>query len=255
MAAGAEAVALAGPHVRRLISSDSVPAGGFTPGTILLGRYRIIGLLGRGGMGEVYRADDLKLGQAVALKFLPPALAEDPVRRERFFAEVRITRQVSHPNICRVYDIAELEDPISKQPRYFLTMEYIDGEDLASLLQRIGYLSNDKANDIARQLVAGLASAHDRGVLHRDLKPANIILDGQGRPGHRYLHSAGRCRVNSRLGADRPAARAAESVRRRNDSPARRAQRVGHEMMRDAIAVREPGTRNPRASLFAASPT
>jgi serine/threonine-protein kinase len=174
-------VAIAGPHVRRLISSDSVPAGGFTPGTILLGRYRIIGLLGRGGMGEVYRADDLKLGQAVALKFLPPALADDPVRRERFFAEVRITRQVSHPNICRVYDIAELVEPGKTQPRYFLTMEYIDGEDLASLLQRIGYLSNEKALDIARQLVVGLAAAHDRGVLHRDVKPANIMIDGRGR--------------------------------------------------------------------------
>ncbi len=90
----------------RHISSDSVPAGGFTPGTVLIGRYRIIGLLGRGGMGEVYRADDLKLGQAVALKFLPKPLASDPVRRERFFAEVRITRQLAHPNICRVYDIA-----------------------------------------------------------------------------------------------------------------------------------------------------
>jgi hypothetical protein len=87
------------PHVGRIVSSDSVPAGGFTPGTILVDRYRVIGLLGRGGMGEVYRADDLKLGQPVALKFLPPALAEDSVRRERFFAEVRITRQLSHPNI------------------------------------------------------------------------------------------------------------------------------------------------------------
>lgn len=167
IAAAPDAVAVAGPHVRRLISSDSVPAGGFTPGAIILGRYRIIGLLGRGGMGEVYRADDLKLGQAVALKFLPPALAEDPVRRERFFAEVRIARQVSHPNICRVYDIAELEDPASKQPRYFVTMEYIDGEDLASLIQRIGYLSNEKALDLAKQLAAGLAAAHERGVLLR----------------------------------------------------------------------------------------
>ncbi|MBN2317693.1 MAG: zinc-ribbon domain-containing protein [Acidobacteria bacterium] len=87
------------PHVGRIVSSDSVPAGGFTPGTILADRYRVIGLLGRGGMGEVYRADDLKLGQPVALKFLPPALAKDSVRRERFFAEVRITRQLSHPNI------------------------------------------------------------------------------------------------------------------------------------------------------------
>jgi hypothetical protein len=163
------------PHVARIISSDSVPAGGFTPGTILADRYRIIGLLGRGGMGEVYRADDLKLGQPVALKFLPPKLADDPVRRERFFAEVRITRQLSHPNICRVYDIAEIDG------RHFLSMEFIDGEDLASLIKRIGYLSNEKALEIARQLVAGLAAAHERGVLHRDLKPANIMLDGHGR--------------------------------------------------------------------------
>ena len=85
--------------VGRLISSDSLPVGGFTPGMVLAGRYRIIGLIGRGGMGEVYRADDLKLGQPVALKFLPKALADDPVRRERLFAEVRIARQVSHPNI------------------------------------------------------------------------------------------------------------------------------------------------------------
>src|SRR5512136_276002 len=163
------------PHVARIISSDSIPAGGFTPGTVLADRYRVIGLLGRGGMGEVYRADDLKLGQAVALKFLPKALADDPVRRERFYAEVRIARQVSHPNICRVYDIGELDS------RHFLTMEYIDGEDLASLLKRIGRLPGDKAIDVARQLCAGLAAAHDKGVLHRDLKPANVMIDGRGR--------------------------------------------------------------------------
>src|SRR5512136_495284 len=161
--------------VGRLISSDSIPVGGFTPGMILADRYRIIGLLGRGGMGEVYRADDLKLGQPVALKFLPKSLADDPVRRERLFAEVRIARQVSHPNICRVYDIGELEG------RHFLTMEYIDGEDLASLLKRIGSLHGAKALDIAKQLCAGLAAAHDKGVLHRDLKPANVMLDGRGR--------------------------------------------------------------------------
>lgn len=163
------------PPVARIISSDSIPAGGFTPGTILADRYRIIGLLGRGGMGEVYRADDLKLGQPVALKFLPPKFAEDAVRRERFFAEVRITRQLSHPNICRVYDIQEIDG------RHFLSMEFIDGEDLASLIKRIGYLSIEKALEIARQLAAGLAAAHERGVLHRDLKPANIMLDGHGR--------------------------------------------------------------------------
>src|SRR5688572_12490104 len=132
---------------------------------MLADRFRVIGLLGRGGMGEVYRADDLKLGQPVALKFLPPVLATDPVRRERFFAEVRITRQLSHPNICRVYDIEEVD------ALHFLSMEYIDGEDLESLLKRIGHLSTEKALDIARQLIAGLAAAHERGVLHRDLKP------------------------------------------------------------------------------------
>jgi Protein kinase domain len=172
--AAPEAVPVSPQRVGRL-SSDSVPVGGFTPGAIMADRYRIIGLLGRGGMGEVYRADDLKLGQPVALKFLPKALASDPVRRERFFAEVRITRQLAHPNICRVYDIEEFDG------QHFLSMEYIDGEDLASLIKRIGYLSNQKALEITRQLVAGLAAAHDRGVLHRDLKPANIMIDGHGR--------------------------------------------------------------------------
>jgi serine/threonine-protein kinase len=163
------------PAVVRHISSDSIPAGGFTPGMIIVDRYRIIGLLGRGGMGEVYRADDLKLGQPVALKFLPRALATDPVRRERFFAEVRITRQLAHPNICRVYDIAEVDG------QHFLSMEYIDGEDLASLIKRIGHLSNEKALDIFRQLASGLMAAHEKGVLHRDLKPSNIMIDGHGR--------------------------------------------------------------------------
>jgi hypothetical protein len=161
--------------VNRLVSSEAILVGGLTPGSMLAGRYRIIGLLGRGGMGEVYRADDVKLGQTVALKFLPREMSTDAVWRERFFAEVRITRQLSHPNICRVYDVADLDG------RHFLSMEFIDGEDLASLLKRIGHLSNEKALDIARQLAAGLAAAHERGVLHRDLKPANIMIDGHGR--------------------------------------------------------------------------
>jgi serine/threonine-protein kinase len=148
---------------------------GFAPGTLLAERYRIIGLVGRGGMGEVYRADDVKLGQPVALKFLPARLASEPAWIERFYAEVRHARLVAHPNVCRVYDIGEIEG------RHFLSMEYVDGEDLASLLRRIGRLPGDKAVDIAREIVAGLAAAHDKGVLHRDLKPANVMLDGRGR--------------------------------------------------------------------------
>jgi len=144
------------------------------PGTLLAGRYQIIGMLGKGGMGEVYRADDLTLDQPVALKFLPEAMASDAGMLARFHGEVRIARQVSHPNVCRVYDIGEADGLT------YLSMEYVDGEDLASLLRRIGKLPQEKALEIARQLCAGLAAAHDKGVIHRDLKPANIMLDGRG---------------------------------------------------------------------------
>jgi serine/threonine-protein kinase len=147
----------------------------FSPGQVLASRYRIIGLLGRGGMGEVYRADDLKLGQPVSLKFLPARLSTQPALLAAFHAEVRNARQVSHPNVCRVYDIDDLDG------RHFLTMEYVDGEDLATLLHRIGRLPSDKANQVARQLCAGLAAAHERGVIHRDLKPSNVMIDGHGR--------------------------------------------------------------------------
>ena len=155
--------------------TSSLSAGEFAPGRMLAGRYRIVGLLGRGGMGEVYRADDLDLEQAVAIKFLPRSLSDTPGALERFRAEVRNARQVAHPNVCRVYDIGEAEG------RPFLTMEYVDGEDLAALLRRIGSLPPAKANEVAAQLCAGLAAAHDKGVLHRDLKPSNIMLDGDGR--------------------------------------------------------------------------
>jgi hypothetical protein len=148
--------------------------GRFPPGTLLAQRYRIVSLLGRGGMGEVYRANDLLLGQTMALKFLPVQLTTDESTLSRFRNEVRIARQVSHPNVCRVYDIGEAEGST------YLSMEYVDGEDLASLLRRIGRLRQDKALEIARQLCAGLAAAHDKGVVHRDLKPGNIMLDGQG---------------------------------------------------------------------------
>ena len=156
------------------LSDSSSHHGRFLPGTKVADRYRIVSLLGRGGMGEVYRADDLRLGQPVALKFLPPELAKDAKRLEYFHNEVRLARQISHPNVCRVYDIGDVDG------QYFISMEYIDGEDLKTLLARIGRLPTDKANEIAQQLCAGLAAAHANKVLHRDLKPANIMIDGQG---------------------------------------------------------------------------
>jgi len=145
------------------------------PGQIVAERYRIVALAGRGGMGEVYRTEDLKLSQIVAIKFLPEALSKDAGALARFHSEVRTARNVSHPNVCRMFDIGDA-DGIT-----FLTMEYVDGEDLSSLVRRIGRLSPDKATEIARQMCAGLAAAHERGVIHRDLKPANIMLDSTGR--------------------------------------------------------------------------
>src|ERR1700691_3896637 len=155
----------------RVSSSD----GRFAAGVLVTGRYQIIGLLGKGGMGEVYRANDLTLDQPVALKFLPEAMARDAGMLARFHNEVRIARQVAHQNVCRVYDLGE----INGQP--YLSMEYIDGEDLGSLLRRIGRLPADRAIEFARRICAGLAAAHDKGVLHRDLKPSNIMIDSQGR--------------------------------------------------------------------------
>ena len=156
-------------------SHPSLDRTRFVPGAVLDKRYRIIGLLGRGGMGEVYRADDLKLGQPVALKFLPSGLERDENRLNRFLNEVRTARLVTHSNVCRVFDIGEADG------QHFLTMEYVDGEDLSSLLRRIGRLPKDKAMQIARQLCAGVQAAHEQRILHRDLKPANVMIDGRGR--------------------------------------------------------------------------
>ncbi len=166
--------AMAAGLVSARISSSSAEEGRFPTGTLLAGRYRILGLAGRGGMGEVYRATDLRLGQLVALKFLPEATARDGRMRTRLYGEVRIARQVSHPNVCRVYDVGEVDGAL------FLSMEYVDGEDLRSLLKRIGRLPADKGVEIARKLCAGMAAAHDKGVLHRDLKPANVMIDARG---------------------------------------------------------------------------
>ncbi len=158
----------------RVTALDPLEDARFPPGRLFADRYRIVSLLGRGATGEVYRADDLKLGQRVALKLLAPTSGMHRRFLERFIGEVRLARDIAHPNVCRVYDIGEAEG------WHYLSMEYIDGETLASLLRRIGSLPAEKALDVARQLCAGLAAAHDRGVLHRDLKPGNIMLDGRG---------------------------------------------------------------------------
>jgi hypothetical protein len=167
--------ALHGDVKKALFEGQPLPSTDYEPGTVIAGRYKVVALLGRGGMGEVYRARDLVVDQDVAIKFLPPRLAMRPGYLERFVHEVRLARQVSHPHVCRVHDIGEADG------RSFISMEYIDGEDLASLLRRIGRLDHEKALELAHQLCAGLAALHERGMIHRDLKPSNVMLDGNGR--------------------------------------------------------------------------
>ena len=143
----------------------------YPPGRVLVGRYRVVTRIGEGGMGEVYLADDLTLEEPVAIKFLPRFSGS----LTRLRHEVRLARSVSHPNVARVHDIGEVDG------RHFLTMEYVDGEDLGSLLRQIGRLPREKALDISRQICEGLSAAHEHGILHRDLKPSNVMLDLDGR--------------------------------------------------------------------------
>ena len=155
--------------------ADGARSGTPGAGRLLAGRFRLRGPLGAGGMGEVFRAEDLSLGQDVALKLLPAGLARDPDALRLLREEVRVARRVSHPNVCRVHDLGEADGEL------FLTMELVEGESLAALLRRIGRLPGEKALEIGKQVAAGLAAAHAAGVVHRDLKPANVLLDADGR--------------------------------------------------------------------------
>jgi serine/threonine-protein kinase len=148
--------------------------GQLSPGTLIAGRYTVGGLVGRGGMGEVYRARDNKLDQFVALKLLSAALRNNALALIALHTEVRLARQVSHPNVCRVHDIGEADG------LHFLTMEFIEGDNLANVLHRDGPFSQDKGLKIARQICDALSAAHERGVLHRDLKPVNVMLRDSG---------------------------------------------------------------------------
>ena len=143
-------------------------------GTLFAGRYEVIEALGVGGMGEVYRVEDQKVGQEVALKLIKPEIAIDHKTIERFRHELKTARMISHRNVCRMFDLGE------EQGTYFITMEYIAGEDLKSFLRRSKQLALGTAVSIAKQVCEGLAEAHRLGVVHRDLKPGNIMIDKEG---------------------------------------------------------------------------
>ncbi len=142
-------------------------------GTVLASRYEIIELLGRGGMGNVYRAVDTKINEEIALKFLNPAVADEKMI-ERFKNELKLARKISHKNICRMYDLGDVDG----SP--YITMEYVTGEDLRGMIKMTGQLSVGRAISIAKQVCEGLAEAHRLGVVHRDLKPRNVMIDKEG---------------------------------------------------------------------------
>ena len=150
-------------------------AEGLQPGTILGGRYEILQALGEGGMGAVYKARDRELDRLVALKVIRPDLARNPAIIQRFKQELILARQVTHRNVVRIFDLGEA-DGIK-----FITMEFIEGKDLRSLLLEHKKFSPEEAAEIIRQVALALDTAHTEGVIHRDLKPQNIMRDAQGR--------------------------------------------------------------------------
>ena len=165
-------LAEAGEYI--LTETLRAPAKELVSGSIFAGRYQVIEELGRGGMGRVYRVVDKKLGEEVALKLIKPEVASDEKTIQRFRNELRTARNIGHPNVTRMYDLGEDEGI------HYITMEYVQGEDLKSFIRRSGRLTVDKAVTIAGQVSEGLAEAHRQGVVHRDLKPQNIMIDRDG---------------------------------------------------------------------------
>jgi len=143
-------------------------------GTVFAGRYEIIEELGKGGMGKVYRVEDKKINQEVALKLMRPEISLDARTIERFSNELKMTRMISHRNVCRMFDLGE------EKGTYFITMEYVSGEDLKSFIKRAAPLGQSRTMAIGKQVCEGLAEAHRLGVVHRDLKPSNIMIDKDG---------------------------------------------------------------------------
>jgi serine/threonine protein kinase/tetratricopeptide (TPR) repeat protein len=143
-------------------------------GTTFAGRYQIIEELGRGGMGRVYKVFDEKIKEKIALKLLKPEISGDEQALERFSNELRLSRRISHRHVCRMFDLGEVDGT------HYITMEYVSGEDLKSILRMMGPMSAGKVVLIAKQVCQGLAEAHRLGVVHRDLKPQNLMIDREG---------------------------------------------------------------------------
>lgn len=151
-----------------------VPVEELTPGSIFADRYQIIDELGRGGMGKIYKALDKEIDIKIALKLIKPEIAANKKTIERFKNELKVAREISHKNICRMYDLNY------EGGSYYITMEYIRGDDLKKILSQMGQLSVGQTVPMAKQICEGLMEAHRLGVVHRDLKPSNVMIDNDG---------------------------------------------------------------------------
>lgn len=165
---------LTGPHDIDATKTAETQKEELTTGAAFAGRYQIIEELGKGGMGRVYKVMDKETNEKVALKLIKSEISADKKTVERFRNELSIARKISHRNICRMYDLGK------EKGSYFITMEYVPGEDLKSFIRRAAPLSTARTISIAKQVCDGLSEAHHLGVVHRDLKPQNIMIDKQG---------------------------------------------------------------------------
>jgi len=150
------------------------PREELTRGSTFASRYEVIEELGKGGMGKVYRVEDKKIKEEVALKLIKPEIASDRKTIDRFSNELKMARKIAHRNVCKMYDLGE------EKGAHYITMEYVSGEDLKRLIRKVGQFSAGKTVSIAKQMCEGLAEAHRLGVVHRDLKPQNIMIDEEG---------------------------------------------------------------------------
>jgi serine/threonine protein kinase/Tfp pilus assembly protein PilF len=168
------ATSLPSPEEAKVTETIEAPKEELTTGSTFAGRYQIIEELGKGGMGKVYKAHDTEIKEKIALKLIKPDISADKKTIERFQNELKFARKIGHRNVCRMYDLNREEGS------YYITMEYVSGEDLKSFIRRVGQLPSGKAISIAKQICDGLTEAHRLGVIHRDLKPSNVMIDKEG---------------------------------------------------------------------------